>query len=422
MNQAVIQERLWQRSFSLLFASRAVKDVADGFASIAFVWLLIESGGNALSTSILFFCSFVPQMLISSFVSPILGKGRLQHWMFASDAFRAVAVIIVPLCYFLGILPLWLFFVSALLQSMIGSLYAPASVALLPRVVHREQLQSANAFFQSSSQVVMIIGLAGAGAVIQLFSAPITLIVTAALFLLSALLILLVRTQHDTEHNTMTDQTASYIQQVKQGFSIVRRNKLLFGLNLYAIFLNVGGAPFLALAPVFVSEHMKGDAATLTILRTGVATGAMAMGLILTKVKIRRHGALFTYAGIIAGFASITMGLSDESWLILLSCLVMGMTISAINVPEMMIIQTSVPSQQQAQVYSVLMTLSFALLPIAILLSGQLAVWLDSANVIAIGGAITVISGLLVLIGTPLAKMQTEEEGSTPEALNKTVG
>ncbi|NGQ94203.1 MFS transporter [Brevibacillus sp. SYP-B805] len=408
------QGRLWHRSFALLFASRAVKDLADGFASIAFVWLLVESGGNALGTSILFFCSVVPQMLLSSFVSPLLTKGRLQQWMFASDGFRALAILLVPVCHLLGALPLWLFFVSAVLQSAIGSLYPPASVALLPRVVAQEQLQQANALLQSSSQVITIIGLAGAGVVIQLFSAPVTLMVTAALFLLSALLILLVRTGHVNRRDAAPAEKESYLAQVKQGFSIVRRHPLLFGLNLFAVCLNVGGAPFLALAPIYVTEHLNGDASTLTMLRAGVAIGALGMGLLLTRVKIRRHGALFTYAGIAGGLSTMAMGLTEQLPLVLFACLVSGMAVSAINVPEMVIVQTVVPPRQQAQVFSVLMTFSFALLPPAILLSGQLASWLGAAEVILLGGTVTVISGIGVLLFTPLVRMRTgaQEQGA----------
>ncbi len=130
--QSTGSSRLWQLPYTLLFVSRVLQDLAHGFASIAFVWLLVENGGNAVSTSILFFCSLVPQMLLSSLVSPLLAKGKLQNWMFYSDTIRAAAVLAIPLFFAFDALPLWLFFASALIQSAVASVYLPASVALLP--------------------------------------------------------------------------------------------------------------------------------------------------------------------------------------------------------------------------------------------------------------------------------------------------
>ncbi|MFY0543360.1 MFS transporter [Brevibacillus sp. H7] len=411
MSLSLVKERLWHFDFSLLFTSRVLKDLADSFASIAFVWLLMGNGGDAVSTSVLFFCTMVPHMLFSSFVSPLLAKGKLQQWMFASDVIRAVAVVVVPICYWLDTLPIWLFFVSALTQSTIGAFYTPASVALLPRIVNPSQLQPANALMQSSSQIVAIIGLAGVGAVIQLFSAAATLLVTSVLLLLSAILILIVRTGKEThiEHAPETEREP-YLQQVKNGFDIVLRHKLLFGLTLFAIFLNLGAAPFHALSPVFVSEHLQGDAATLTMLRSSIAIGALVMGIVLAKVKVSRQGALFMYAGIIDGIMLLVLGITDQLWLILACCFVRGAAISAINVPEMVIVQTTVPQNQQAQVFSALLSLSFALLPFAILASGPLAVWFGSEKVIALGGVITLVSGIVISYLTPLVKLRTDTQ------------
>lgn len=246
---AAFSHRLWNFSFSLLFLSQVLKNIAENFALVAFVWLLIQTGGGAISTSTLFFCSFVPQMLLSSIVSPLLSRGRIQNWMFGSDVLRAVIVMVVPVCYLLNILPIWVFFVSALLQSALGSVYTPASVALLPKIVEKSQVQTANAFMQSSSQIVTLLGLAGAGAVVTVLSAPATLIITSVLFLVSAGLIFCVKQGEDSNVGDTPDKKAasSYIERIKEGFVITRRHKLIYALAIYAIFLNIGSAPYMAL-------------------------------------------------------------------------------------------------------------------------------------------------------------------------------
>ncbi len=151
----------------------------------------------------------------------------------------------------------------------------------------------------------------------------------------------------------------------------------------------------MSLTPIYVTEYLHGDAATLTMIRTSLAVGALLMGLFLAKVNIRQQGALFTYAGIVSGAALCLMGMSDAIWFIILVSFIKGMTISAINVPEMVIVQTTVPPHQQAQVFSILTTFSFALIPFASLASGQLAAWMGPEKPIALGGWITLLSGIV---------------------------
>ncbi|UFJ40821.1 MFS transporter [Brevibacillus humidisoli] len=411
----VLPAGLWHTRYRYLFFSRTLKDIAENFVSIAVVWLLIESGGDAVSTSLLFLCILLPQMLLSSVVTPLLSRGQLHRWMFASDLFRGLLVLLIPICFYLGSLPLWLFFLVASMESAIGAFYNPASVALLPRVTHSSQLQQANAFLQSSSQVVSLLGLAGAGALVTLLSASATLVIAAVVFVLSAFIILLARPdkeQHSAEAGSITTEKRPYHQRVGEGFRIVKKHKLIFGLAVFAIFLNLGSAPFLSLSAIFVAEDLGGDAATLTLLRASIALGALLMGLLLTRITIKRQGLLFVWAGIISGLAYLLVGLSPWLWMIVVSCFLFGVTQTAINVPEMMIVQTTVPQHQQAQVYGVLMTISFALLPFAIIAAGPLAAAYSSSMIIAAGGVLIVISGVLVYLFTPLAKLQLEDESS----------
>lgn len=69
---------------TILFALfiKDFKSNGENIATIAVVWLLIEMGGDALSSSILFVCSSVPRTLFGPFVSPLLSNEKYQQWIF----------------------------------------------------------------------------------------------------------------------------------------------------------------------------------------------------------------------------------------------------------------------------------------------------------------------------------------------------
>jgi len=401
--------RLWEPNFTLLFLSRFAKVMADNITAIAVVWLLIEMGGSAMSTALLYACNLVPQTVLSSLVSPLLSRGRLTHWMFASEVVRGALVAVMPVLAMTGqAVPFWLLFTLVFLQSATGAFYSPASVALLPKIVRPAQIQKANALMQSSSEVVTLLGLAGAGLLITLLSAETTLLLAAGMFLLSALLVTVVRTNPEVKKPgdaEEADQEAglSYWQRIRSGFTILRQHKLLYAVAVTALFLNIGVAPWTALAAIFVAQDLSGDADLLTLLRGSTALGAFLMGLVLTKVNIRRQGALFLLAGAVEGVMFAMIGSSPWLWLSMIGCFVFGICLTAINVPEMVIIQTTVPAHQQAQVYSVIMTLSIGLLPFAYLAAGWLADVVGNRPVIIGGGVLILVAALVVRLGTGLA-------------------
>ncbi|MFD2168556.1 MFS transporter [Tumebacillus lipolyticus] len=394
--------------------------LADNFASISFVWLLLESGGGAVATSILFFVTLIPEMLLGLFVSPLLARGRLNVWMFGSDAVRALIMLVIPLCYYYDFLPIWLFFVAGFIQSACGSVYNPASVALLPRLVERSHVQKANAFMASANQVVFLVGLAGAGVLVNWLSSVTTMVVTSGVFLISGLLLLFLRPnkveaptptesveqieQEEEEKLTFSEKIKSYWKEVLSGFTILRKHKTIFAINVYATFLNFGMAPFLALLAVYVTEELQGDAGTLSLLRGSLMVGALLMGIVLSKLKIKRYFALFIFAGLCQGLALTVFEFSSLIWVIVLCCAIIGMVETAVNVPEMVLIQTTVPPNEQPAIYAAGTALATSCLPIAALIVGPLAEAYGVGTIIACGGVLIIGTGILVRLFLPVDK------------------
>lgn len=411
---------LWNVQFCLLYLSRILKVMGENIATIAVVWLLIEMGGDALSSSILFVCSSVPRTLFGPFVSPLLSNEKYQQWIFFSDLFRAITLGLVPILYLSNHLYLWLFFLLVTLQASTGAIYSQSVIALLPRIVAKENIQRANAIMQSSSEVIKLVGLAGAGLLIMFMSTTSAIFLTAVLYLVSALIILFVKTSNYYEQNNNLEELSderkhqnskneSYLKRLWEGFEIVRQHSLLNSMCLLVIFVNIGMAPWSALSALFVYQELHGDASTLTLLRISTALGALAMGIVLTKVKIKRLGALFVLAGIVEGTSLLVTGLSDWIWMIVFCCFVMGITLTSFDVPEYVIIQTTVPLHQQAQVYSVITMLGNLFVPIAFVSAGIIANWFGISIVVIIGGMVSIISGIIVYKKSSLSKMTLAE-------------
>lgn len=194
------------------------------------------------------------------------------------------------------------------------------------------------------------------------------------------------------------------MRKLKRGFVLVRNHQILFPLAIYCIFLNLGAAPWEALSAVYISEDLNGDSVIHAFLRVTTAIGAFFMGFILTKVRVNRYGLLFVAAGIVEGTAFFITGINSYLILVLTAAFVLGSTISAINVPEHTIIQTSVAEEDQPQVFAVIRMTSHVMIPLGALVGGYAATVFGAGKVIAFGGLIEILAGVAILTLTKLSK------------------
>ncbi|NPC92244.1 MFS transporter [Bacillus sp. WMMC1349] len=401
---------IWGKNFTMLFCSKLVKVIADSFAFNAILWFLILSGKGAVGTALLIAVTFLPQALIAPLISPFMKSNTLKFWMLSADLTRALLMLVIPVCYLHGFSPLWFIISLMLIHSATGASYDPASISLIPKIVKEDVIQKANATITSAVQVVKLSAVMVCGILIVIIGAADTMLITLPLYLISAGLVLLIKykVNDDKPKNNGFKQDNTYMSKLRRGFTIVRRHQILFPLTIYCIFLNLGSAPWEALSAIYISE-LDGNSITHSILRVATATGAFLMGFILTKVRVNRYGLLFIGAGIVEGLAFLLTGMNSLLLLVIFAAFILGLTISANNVPEHTIIQISVTDEDQPQVFAVTRLISYTMIPIGALLSGYAASVFGAGKVIAIGGAVEIIAGIAILSLTKLSKTQRSD-------------
>ncbi|MEC1901228.1 MFS transporter [Bacillus atrophaeus] len=405
-------ESIWKRNFNYLFYSRLVKISADSFAFNSILWLLIYDGEGAIGTALLIAVTFLPEAFLAPITGPFMKKNTLKFWMYFSDITRAAVVLIIPICYFNGFSPLWFVMALMILHSATGAAYNPASVAIIPQIVNEQGIQKANALLQSSAQIVRLGAFTLCGAILTFIGPAYTMLFALILYLISGFLVLFIKyktVQTKTMDLPAATQRGTYFGRLKRGFVLVRKHQILYPLAIYCIFMNLAAAPWEALSAVYVAEELNSLPITFSLLKAVTSGGAFLMGFLLAKVKVNKYGLLFVTAGIIEGIAFFITGMNTFLPLVFLAAFAFGAAVSAINVPEYTIIQTSVDEEDQPQVYAVIHMISNLSLPAGAIACGYAANAFGSGKVIAVGGAIEILAGIGILLFTKLAKAQRSD-------------
>ncbi|MBL7475425.1 MFS transporter [Bacillus paralicheniformis] len=402
---------VWQKNFTFLFCSKMIKITADSLAFNTILWFLILDGKGAIGTAFLIAVSFLPQAILGPIITPLMKTDKLKFWMFFSDLTRAFIMLMIPVFYFNGFSPLAFIILLMLLHSATGASYDPASVSLIPKIVKEDIIQKANATIQSAGQAIKLGAVTLCGVLIVLIGAAPTMLLILPLYVMSAILVLFIQYGgSEAEENARAIQSREpYLKKLRRGFTLVRRHHILFPLAIFCVFLNLGSAPWEALAAVYIAEDLNQGAIIHSIVRVLTTGGAFLMGFILTRVRVNRYGLLFVAAGIVEGTAFFITGINSLLILVFAAAFILGATISAINVPEHTIIQISVNDEDQPQVYAVISMISYVMIPVGALTAGYAATVFGAGKVIAFGGVVEILAGLGILAFTKLGKSQRSD-------------
>lgn len=340
-----------------------------------------------------------PYLVFGLVVGAMVDRLRLRRpLLVATDLIRAgllVAVPLLALMHQLTIVVLMAFMVVFGLTSLVND---AASQAIVPRLVPRALLAPANARLDQSDAVAQTSGPALAGGLVSLLTAPWAVLVDAASYLISGLLLLRIP---EIEPPSRPESGRRIRADVAEGLRWVYRHRTLtpFAIGTHAWFLcfavvNAIVAPF-ALRTLGLSAF--GYGITLAVAGVGGFLGALgATGL----------GARFGVGKIvIASFAAMALAVaalaaSSSHWggWILFSAgeLVLGLSIGVSNANSMGYRQSVTPDHLQGRMNATMRSINRAMIVIGAPLGGLLADTIGFRIVLwfTVAGFLAVAAGL----------------------------
>jgi MFS family permease len=185
---------LREPGFARLFAARLVSAFGSAMAPIALPFAVLEDlGGEPSDVGLVIAVGSGAQVLMQLFAGALADRGSRRLQMVRADVLAASAQgsIAALLLAHTATLPA----VAALgaLAGLALALHFPAAVGMVPLVVTRERLQTANAWLSIAQATALGLGAAVGGVVAATAGAGVALAVNAGTFAVSALLVASIR-------------------------------------------------------------------------------------------------------------------------------------------------------------------------------------------------------------------------------------
>jgi hypothetical protein len=179
---------------------------------------------------------FVPRLALGLVAGVWVDRLRRRLLMIVADLGRAALLASVPIAYMLGSLGIIQLYVVALGVGAFSVFFGVASQAYLPGLVGRAGIVEANARMSAGEAVAQIAGPNLAGVLVQVLTAPISIAVDAASYLVSAVTIAWIRRPEPAV--APPSERRHLLVEIREGLSVVAGHPVLRPLVVAA--LNVG--------------------------------------------------------------------------------------------------------------------------------------------------------------------------------------
>jgi MFS family permease len=200
--------------------------------------------------------------------------------MFASDLLRGAVVTVVAILAFGGSLEIWHVLVASLIFGLVDAVFQPAYTALVPELLPREALPSANSLSSMSHQIGRIAGPALGAAIIGLGGTPTAFAFNTLSFFISAVCLMPLLGIVRPPLRESDEQASNILRDVREGFAVVLRSPVLWISILAAALINITLAgPYSVALPFLVKDHLYADASLLGVLYAIFPAGYLLGGI-----------------------------------------------------------------------------------------------------------------------------------------------
>ncbi|HWI62652.1 MAG TPA: MFS transporter [Symbiobacteriaceae bacterium] len=228
-----------------------------------------------------------PGLVAGLFAGVWVDRLRRRPIMVAADIGRALLMALIPALFMTGNLTMAAVYAVAFFVSILTIFFDVAYQSYLPTLVDSETLVEANSKLEASASVSEITGFSIAGFLVQLLSAPITILVDAVSFVVSAVSLLLIRTPEPP--SPPAEQREGMWAEIKAGMGVLFGQPALRALAVADGISNLFGNIIGTVIMLYVLRELQVAPSVAGVI-FGLGGVSALVGALLAGPVVRRFG------------------------------------------------------------------------------------------------------------------------------------
>jgi MFS family permease len=376
-----------------------ISQLGDVCFMVALPWLVLGMSGSSVALGSILMTLAIPRAALMLVGGAMSDKFSARAILIVANLLLSVFVALVSVLAWRGALHLWELYLLAFGFGVADAFGSPALRVLLPKMVDREQIQSANSMLQSTTQVCTLVGASIVGVIIARWGIVAAFFLDAASFLFLVVALLTV-----PEASSARVQTPSIWRAILDGLAYVKGNGPLRSILILFACVNFCITGALQVGLVAVAHGRFASSIDYGLMVTAAAVGSLG-GVLLAGVwkHDRPFGATMLVACLLLGALIAALAANLPLWAILIVLVLLGIVAGYVNVFAVSWLQRSVKSDVLGRVMSVVGLSSIGVAPLSLAIAGFLAqshtqlLFLTSGALLLAVTAVIAASGMLSL-------------------------
>ena len=379
-----------------LFLARTVSVFGDMITPIALTFAVLDSGGGATGLGIVLAARVAPEVMFLLLGGVVGDRYPRRAVLILSNSVACVAQLLTGLLFVSGSATIWSIAALAALVGATSAFFNPASTAAIAFVAPDNERQATYALFAITGNAAEVVGPGLAGLLLLVLNPGWILVLDAASFFVSAILIGRAGPLGTQAVAAVTGKSLG--TEIMSGLRYVRRTRWLGTLVASACAFQLFLLATLSVLGPLVARDQLGGPSAWAAISAALGAGGIAGSALAMYVRPKRP--------LLAGYSLLLLGSGPTLLLLALPAttsilaateFIAGIVIANFEALESTAIATRVPSGMLSRVDSVDRFGSMALRPIGMACIGPIAAVVGIRPALIAAGVLT-----LVCVATPL--------------------
>ena len=388
------------KNYWRLFSAHAISNLGDGVAAIAYPWLASAVTRSPFLIALVAVASRLPWLIFTLPAGVITDRFNRGKIIVAMDIARGSLALLVAIVVTLESESLpklnevasltdletnWTLYlvlvITALLFGFAEVLRDNSAQTLLPSVVEKEKLESANGKLWSVEYVTNSFVGPPLGSFLLGIAIFLPFYIDSASFFISAALIATLIPSLKKIDTEKKSEKLNFRAEIKEGFTWLWSHELLRPMALILGALNAIGALTAAVFILFAQEILETSVFIFAVLGTAGAVGGSLGGILGPKISKKLGSGPSLYLTLLSGpIIALIIGLSS-SWHLFYLLTALATVFAVLwNVITVSLRQSIIPSHLLGRVNSVYRFFAWGSIPIGTLLGGALVDLMELAG------------------------------------------
>lgn len=397
---------IWRnRNFVILVSGQFVSQAGNTLFTMAVYWFVLSTTGSRSDLG------FVGSVLSLAGLGGLVAGALVDRWnrrrtMIWTDVTRSALALALTVVAAAHGVPLPLLVAVVFAMGLVGQLFGPAEMALIPTVVPDAQLMAANSVNQGGTAIAQLFGASLGGVILGVFGPVILFGFNGVALAVSVASLLLLRLPAAAQVGAGADAgpgvaARRLLTDIVQGQKAIWGSPFLRRGVPITLIVNFALSPITFLDVAWVRQVLHLGAAVYGLfgvaILVGILIGSVLAGSLgdrpsLPPILLSCFGA----AGLaIAALSRVPVAVPDLAFLA-----VFGLSVGILNTVLQSALQRAVPDRLRGRVFGTLTAFGTMAYPLGGLLTG-LAAAVTSVGNIFLGAGVLLAAASLLVLGLP---------------------